>query len=212
MAQQTNTKSVLEPLKVTCTSSDCDNGLHCFKATKKLKAAGNEGACRSCGTKLVDWDRVRGKNLGDVEHTFAAMRLELIRHYFWHVEIDEKAHTHARRKGKIGLESAVRKRIRQSVGKEKPFRDGTQTPFKGNIIFYAQHATASCCRKCVEYWHGIPIGRPLSDAEIEYLAELALRFINERMPDLPKDGEPDQRKKQRGDQDDGDARDDSAGD
>ncbi len=34
--------------------------------------------------------------------------------------------------------------------------DGRQTPREGNTIFYAQHATASCCRTCIEYWHGIP--------------------------------------------------------
>lgn len=185
----------LKPLKITCTSSDCESGLHCFKATKKLKAAGQEGACRSCGAQLVDWKRVRSKNPEDAGHTFVAMKQELIRHHFWHVPIDEKALDHARRKGKEGLRSATAKRIRQSVGKEKPFRDGQQTPFTGNIIYYAQHATASCCRKCMEYWHGIPMGRALSDAEVEYLTKLALLFIEERLPDLPEEGQRVPRKK-----------------
>jgi hypothetical protein len=185
----------LKPLKITCTSSDCENGLHCFKATKELKAAGQEGACRSCGAQLVDWKRVRSKNLDDAGHTFAAMKQELIRHYFWHVPIDQKAMGHARRKGKSGLRAAMPKRIRQSVGKEKPFRDGQQTPFTGNIIYYAQHATASCCRKCMEYWHGIPMGRALSDAEVEYLTKLAVMFIEERLPDLSEEGQRVPRKK-----------------
>lgn len=25
----------------------------------------------------------------------------------------------------------------------------------GNIVFYAQHAVAACCRNCIEVWHGI---------------------------------------------------------
>src|SRR6266849_7890101 len=109
MSEQAQPSPALKPLKISCTSSDCDNGLHCFKATKKLKAAGQEGACRSCGVKLVDWERVRKKSLDDAQHTFAAMRQELIRHHFWHLEIDEKAKDPARRKGKVGLRSAVPK-------------------------------------------------------------------------------------------------------
>jgi len=190
----TSGKPALKPLEIKCTSSKCEDGLHCFKATRKLKATGDEGACRSCGIKLVNWDRVREKDPKDAAHTFAAMRLELIRHHFWHVDLDEEAVRKARRKGKSGLVVAVRKRIRQSVGKEKPFRDGQQTPFSRNVIFYAQHATASCCRTCMEYWHGIPKGRALTDAEVEYLTQLAMLFITERMPDLPQSGESPARK------------------
>lgn len=186
---QSKPKRGLEPLKVTCTTSDCDIDLHCFKATRKLRAEGKEGACRSCGAELVDWDRVHQHDAQDADYTFEAMRLELIRHHFWHVDIDQKAMTHALRKGRAALEEAVSKRILQSVGKAQPYRDGQQTPFTGNIIFYAQHATASCCRKCMEYWHGITIGVPLIDEQIEYLSKLALLFIDERLPNLPMEGQ-----------------------
>jgi hypothetical protein len=187
--ENSNANAGLEPLKVTCTASDCGNDLHCFKATRKLRASGKAGACRSCGAELVDWDRVHKQDAQDAGHTFAAMRAEFIRHHFWHVDIDEKAFLHALRKGRSAFDEAVPKRIRQSVGKAQPYRDGQQTPFTGNIIYYAQHATASCCRKCMEYWHDIPLGRPLTDEEVHYLATLALLFIDERLPDLPQEGQ-----------------------
>jgi len=41
----------------------------------------------------------------------------------------------------------------------------------------------------MEYWHGIPMGQPLSDEAVEYLTELALLFIDERLPDLPAEGQ-----------------------
>ena len=88
---QESANADLKPLKVTCTSSDCDNDLHCFKATRKLRSAGKVGACRSCGAELVNWDRVHQQNAQDADHTFAAMRSEFIRHHFWHLDIDEKA-------------------------------------------------------------------------------------------------------------------------
>jgi hypothetical protein len=133
---------------------------------------------------LVDWDRIHSQDTGDIDHTFAALKREFIRHYFWHKPIDEAADKHARRKGRIGLRAAAEQRLRTSVGPAEPARDGRQTPMTGNILYYAQHATASCCRTCMEYWHGIPKGRELTSAEIQYLKTLVMRFVQERMPHL----------------------------
>lgn len=182
-------KPALEPLKITCTSSDCAEGLHCFLATSKMKLANEQGRCRACGVELVDWKRVHALRIDDVDYTFQSLRLELIRHSFWHVEIDLKAINHARRKGRIGIRAAAEKRIRFSVGPAEPAFDGRQTPRSENAIYYAQHATASCCRKCMEEWHGISKGRPLTEEEVAYLTELAVRYIEERLPQLTEHGE-----------------------
>ncbi len=71
----------------------------------------------------------------------------------------------------------------------EPVRDGRQTPWAGNALYYAQHATASCCRRCIEEWHGIPRGRALEDKEIQYLVDLVGFYIAERLPLLKEDGE-----------------------
>jgi len=147
------------------------------------------GRCRSCGADLIDWSRVRRRDLSDVEFTFESLKREWIRHHFWHVSIDEQAERHARRKGKNGLWSAVEKRLNRSVGVAQPFRDGQQTPWKGNIIYYAQHALACCCRTCMEYWHGIPKGVELSPEQLDYFGKLVKLFIEERMPRLQAEGE-----------------------
>jgi hypothetical protein len=188
----------LEPLDIHCTSSDCENGLHCFRQTRKMAKAnisgsgglnGLGGQCRSCGATLVDWSRVYKRDLSDVAYTFTALKYELMRHHFWHVEIDQKAINHARRKGMVGMRIAAEKRLRDSVASEHPFHDGWQTPKSGNAIYYAQHATASCCRTCIEEWHGIPSGRELTEAEIAYLTELVMFYIADRLPSLTRDGE-----------------------
>ena len=38
-----------------------------------------------------------------------------------------------------------------------PINDGKQTPFKNHPVFVAQHATATCCRKCMNKWYKIVI-------------------------------------------------------
>jgi hypothetical protein len=181
-------KLALEPLDIKCTASDCHNNLHCFIATKKMVTQNQKGACRSCGTKLVDWGRVHKKDLNDVAYTFRILRIEMIRHHFWHKKIDEKAVNHARRKGNVGIRAAVESRLRRYLRPNNSW-DGRQTPKEGNIIFYAQHATATCCRKCLEEWHAIPLDKELSDEEITYLTDLCVMFINERLPDLTENGE-----------------------
>jgi hypothetical protein len=178
-------KTELPKLAITCTATNCEDNLHCFRSSKKLKEQGLDGACRDCHARLVDWPRVHERKLDDVEHTFTELRLELIRHHFWHVDIDERARNHALRKGRVALLGSVGNRVAKSVGVENPYRDGQQTPFQGNVLYYAQHATASCCRTCIEYWHGVPKGQPLSADEQGYLVDLMTLYINERLPDLP---------------------------
>ena len=174
----------LKLLKITCTSTDCEKGLHCFKQSRKMKAANQRGQCRTCGADLIDWNRLKKNDLADIDYAFSALKQEFIRHHFWHEPLDEKAVNYARRKGRIKLNEAARRRIEKSVGPANPSFDGRQTGKSENPIFYAQHATASCCRKCIQEWHGFPMGEELTENQIFYLTALVQRFLDERLPAL----------------------------
>lgn len=187
-----STQRELKPLKITCVSADCKNGLHCFRATRKMKLANEVGRCRYCGAELIDWSRLHNKNVSDIEYTFSALKYEMFRHYMWHVEIDKQMIDYAFNKGKQGLREVCEKQIQRLVGPAQPFHDGWQTPRETsksvNIIHLAQHGTASCCRKCIDYWHGIAQGRELTTDEVTYLSKLAMRYIEDRVPSLPQVG------------------------
>jgi len=58
-----------------------------------------------------------------------------------------------------------------------PKNDGKQTPMRGHPAFIAQHATATCCRNCLQKWHGIKKGRQLTNKEIEYIVEAIMTWI-----------------------------------
>lgn len=176
------------PLEIKCTSSDCENGLHCFKAHRRM-ALRVRGTCRSCGADLVDWRRLHRRDARDAAYTFTALQHELIRHHHFHKTIDEGAVRHARRKGRSLLREAARTRLAKHLAPAEPVRDGYQTPLKGNAVYYAQHATACCCRTCLEYWHGIPKGRALTEDEFEYCATLVDLYLRQRLPDLKEDPE-----------------------
>jgi hypothetical protein len=62
-----------------------------------------------------------------------------------------------------------------------PKKDGKQTPMRGHPVFIAQHATATCCRKCIQKWHGIEKGRALSEAEIDYVVSLIMGWIEQQI-------------------------------
>jgi hypothetical protein len=67
--------------------------------------------------------------------------------------------------------------VRERLAAAEPKNDGKQTPMRGHPIFIAQHATATCCRGCLQKWHRIPRGRELSEEEIEYVVAVLGRWL-----------------------------------
>jgi hypothetical protein len=59
-----------------------------------------------------------------------------------------------------------------------PRNDGKQTPWRGHPVFVAQHATATCCRSCLEKWHAIEKGRELTQQEREYVVDVIARWLS----------------------------------
>ena len=70
--------------------------------------------------------------------------------------------------------------IKTRIAPQNPKNDGKQTPMRGHPVFVAQHATATCCRGCIQKWHGIKKGRELSDQEILFLVELIMGWIGDQ--------------------------------
>ena len=67
--------------------------------------------------------------------------------------------------------------ITKRLAPKSPINDGKQTPTKGHPTFIAQHATATCCRSCLEKWHHIPKNRELTNDEIDYIVNLIMKWI-----------------------------------
>jgi hypothetical protein len=176
-----------KPLKgmKRCRRTDCSNGLHCFLKHRTRRTP--EGTCITCGVDLIDWSRVHRRDLRDVSHTIEVLKSEHIRHEFWcTVPLTDRAITYARRLGRGGVLASARARIASAVGKPANDWDGRQTPWedKGHALHYAQHATATCCRKCIEVWHGIARKEELSATDVEYFAQLLFKYVVTRIPDL----------------------------
>lgn len=67
--------------------------------------------------------------------------------------------------------------IKKRVAPAEIANDGKQTPMKGHPVFIAQHATATCCRGCIEKWHKFPKGIELTEKQQEYLVFVIMEWI-----------------------------------
>lgn len=68
--------------------------------------------------------------------------------------------------------------IDERLAPAQPPHDGRQTPYRNHPVFVAQHATATCCRRCLEKWHRIPTGRALADEERRYVLRVLERWLS----------------------------------
>ena len=59
--------------------------------------------------------------------------------------------------------------------------DGKQTPMRGHPVFIAEHATATCCRGCLEKWHHIPKGVELTNNQVDYVVKIIMEWIKREM-------------------------------
>ena len=71
--------------------------------------------------------------------------------------------------------------IASRIAPQFPKNDGKQTPMKGHPVFIAQHATATCCRGCLQKWHGIEKGRVVTSEEKELIVDLIMGWIEGEM-------------------------------
>jgi hypothetical protein len=82
-----------------------------------------------------------------------------------------------RAKGMPTVVEHARDFVARRLAPALPAKDGKQTPFRGHPVFVAQHATATCCRGCLEKWHRVPRGRPLDDAEQAHVVAAVERWL-----------------------------------
>lgn len=62
--------------------------------------------------------------------------------------------------------------IAKRLAPASPANDGKQTPWRNHPVFVAQHATATCCRGCLQKWHAIPKGSALTTEEQQYIVHV----------------------------------------
>lgn len=91
--------------------------------------------------------------------------------------LKEKDLNYIKEKGRDKIKEHAYDFINKRLKPEVILNDGKQTPMRGHPVFIAEHATATCCRGCLEKWHGIKKGHELTDKEVDYVVSIIMKWI-----------------------------------
>ena len=67
--------------------------------------------------------------------------------------------------------------VRNRLAPANPVNDGKQTPMHGHPVFKAMHATACCCRGCMQKWYKVSPNRELTEDEQRRIVNLLIAWI-----------------------------------
>lgn len=115
----------------------------------------------------------------DLDRLFAALGRSAFRRRF---RLRGKELAYLRERGFDAVVAHARDFVAHRLAPADPRDDGRQTPMRNHPVFVAQHATATCCRGCLEKWHRIPRGRPLTAEEQEHVVTVIARWLAGQMP------------------------------
>ena len=86
--------------------------------------------------------------------------------------------------------------IRTRLAPVQPSNDGRQTPMRGHPVFKAQHATATCCRGCLEKWWKVPRGTAIPPTRQARIVDFLMAWIEREIKKNEKKETPDETKVQ----------------
>lgn len=113
----------------------------------------------------------------DLNEVLNALESSAFRRNF---SLGSKERDYLRKKGMTVIVAHARDFIERRLAPAIPVNDGKQTPFRGHPVFVAQHATATCCRSCLEKWHRIPQGRELTRAEQDHVVSAIATWLEHK--------------------------------
>src|SRR4051812_35352952 len=115
-----------------------------------------------------------GPTMSDLDEVFERLQRSPFRRRF---RLRAAERDYLNRKGLDVVLEHGRDFIEKRLVPAYPANDGKQTPMRNHPVFVAQHATATCCRGCLEKWHQIPRGRALTAAEQDHVIATLERWL-----------------------------------
>ena len=110
-----------------------------------------------------------------LDEAFAKLARSPFRSRFRLTEADRR---YVRDKGPDTIRRHAETFVCQRLAPARPPNDGRQTPMRGHPVFLAQHATATCCRGCLNKWWHVPLGVPLTMEQQLKIVNLILAWID----------------------------------
>lgn len=96
-------------------------------------------------------------------------------------KLSQRDKAYVRDKGMDVIRSHAADFVKNRLAPAEIPNDGRQTPMRGHPVFVAQHATACCCRGCLNKWYHVPLGCELSEVQQEKIVNLLMAWILRQM-------------------------------
>ena len=116
----------------------------------------------------------------DMDTLFEALGRSTFRRRF---RLSDKDAAYLKQKGLETILDHARDFISKRLAPAAPVNDGRQTPMRNHPVFTAQHATGTCCRKCLAKWHHIPKGQPLTEEQTDHIIQVLKRWLRDQKID-----------------------------
>ena len=110
----------------------------------------------------------------DIDEVFAALSRSRFHRGFG---LSAKQAEYLKLKGLPTILEHAREFVTTRLADAEPANEGRQTPMKNHPVFIAQHATGTCCRKCLQKWHHIKARKPLTKEQVEYIVSVIHRWL-----------------------------------
>ncbi len=94
--------------------------------------------------------------------------------------LTKKEKEYLKEKGNEVIESHARDFVKMKLSPADPVNDGKQTPMRGHPVFKAMHATACCCRGCLNKWYKVPLHQELTEVQQEKIVRLLMAWIEKQ--------------------------------
>jgi len=95
--------------------------------------------------------------------------------------LKEQDKLYIQEKGIVKINEHAYDFIKKRLAPKVILNDGKQTPMRGHPVFIAQHATATCCRGCLNKWYQIAKDKELSNSEVDFVVRIIMWWINKEM-------------------------------
>mgnify|MGYP002624820933 CR=1 FL=1 len=116
--------------------------------------------------------------MSTIEQTLTRLSKSKFRSSFYLAKKDKEYYE---TKGEQVIQSHAQDFVRMKLAPAEPKNDGKQTPMSGHPVFKAMHATACCCRGCLNKWYHVPQGRELTEEEQRRIVNLLMAWIRKQM-------------------------------
>lgn len=112
-----------------------------------------------------------------IQHKLDSLNKSKFRNSFF---LEQKDIVYIKEKGIGTIKRHASDFVNQRLAPATIPNDGKQTPMRGHPVFIAQHATATCCRKCLQKWHYIQANKELTEYEKLYIIDIIMGWINKQ--------------------------------